>query len=171
MATTTPLNGWPVPTSTDYVADGAVAIEALGDAIDTSIGTGLLAWTTWTPVLQAGFSGGNGVWTARYAKVGKTVHLSAYFVFGSTTVKGAGMDVSLPFTAFNNAMQLNGSAYCVIAGNYYPIPFISSTTTLIKFKTIVTNGTYGIFNDVTASFPAAWATNDVLYFGLTYQAA
>jgi hypothetical protein len=38
MATTTPQFGWPVPTSTDYVADGAVAIEALGDAIDGRIG-------------------------------------------------------------------------------------------------------------------------------------
>jgi hypothetical protein len=38
MATTTPQFGFPVPTSTDYVADGAVAIEALGDAIDARFG-------------------------------------------------------------------------------------------------------------------------------------
>jgi len=37
MATTTPNYGWPVPTSTDYVKDGAVAIEALGDAIDATV--------------------------------------------------------------------------------------------------------------------------------------
>jgi hypothetical protein len=37
MATTTPNFGWPVPTSTDYVKDGAVAIEALGDAIDATV--------------------------------------------------------------------------------------------------------------------------------------
>jgi hypothetical protein len=37
MATTTPNFGWPVPTSTDLVKDGAVAIEALGDAIDASL--------------------------------------------------------------------------------------------------------------------------------------
>lgn len=37
MATTTPSFGWPVPTSTDLVKDGATAIEALGDAIDTSM--------------------------------------------------------------------------------------------------------------------------------------
>ena len=44
MATTTPNYGWPVPTSTDYVKDGATAIEALGDAIDATVfglGTGL----------------------------------------------------------------------------------------------------------------------------------
>jgi len=37
MATTTPNYGWPVPTSADYVAQGAVAIEALGDAIDATV--------------------------------------------------------------------------------------------------------------------------------------
>jgi hypothetical protein len=39
MATTTPNYGWPVPTSTDLVKDGATAIEALGDAIDTTLAT------------------------------------------------------------------------------------------------------------------------------------
>jgi hypothetical protein len=39
MATVTPTYSWPVPTSTDYVADGAVAIEALGDAVDATVGT------------------------------------------------------------------------------------------------------------------------------------
>lgn len=37
MATTTPNFGWPVPTSTDLVKDGATAIEGLGDAIDSSL--------------------------------------------------------------------------------------------------------------------------------------
>jgi hypothetical protein len=37
MATTTPNFGWQVPTSTDLVKDGAVAIETLGDSIDASL--------------------------------------------------------------------------------------------------------------------------------------
>jgi hypothetical protein len=37
MATTTPNYGWDVPTSTDYVKDGAVAIETLGDDIDATL--------------------------------------------------------------------------------------------------------------------------------------
>lgn len=37
MATSTPSFGWPVPTSTDLVKDGATAIESLGDAIDASL--------------------------------------------------------------------------------------------------------------------------------------
>jgi hypothetical protein len=41
MATTTPNYGWTVPTSTDYVADGAVAIETLGDSVDATLFTAL----------------------------------------------------------------------------------------------------------------------------------
>lgn len=37
MATTTPNYGWDVPTSSDYVKLGAVAIETLGDDIDASL--------------------------------------------------------------------------------------------------------------------------------------
>jgi hypothetical protein len=37
MATTTPNFGWPVPTSSDLVKNGATAIEALGDGIDASL--------------------------------------------------------------------------------------------------------------------------------------
>jgi len=52
MATTTPNYGWPVPTSTDLVKDGATAIEALGDAIDATVygltGSGLVLVSTTT---------------------------------------------------------------------------------------------------------------------------
>jgi hypothetical protein len=37
MATTTPNYGWDVPTSSDYVKQGAVAIETLGDDIDATL--------------------------------------------------------------------------------------------------------------------------------------
>jgi hypothetical protein len=37
MATTTPNFGWAVPTSSDLVKNGAVAIETLGDSIDASL--------------------------------------------------------------------------------------------------------------------------------------
>lgn len=41
MATTTPNYGWDVPTSSDYVKQGAVAIETLGDDIDSTLYTAL----------------------------------------------------------------------------------------------------------------------------------
>jgi len=170
MATTT-NNGWSTPDNTAYVKDGASAIRTLGSAIDTSVGTGLLSWQTYTPTLSFGWANGNGVWTARYVQIGKTVHVNAYFVIGSTTTKGAGLDISLPVTAANSAAQINSNAYCSIASNFYPIPAIAQSTTTVRLKTVVTSGTYGVFNDVSSTTPATWNTNDVIYFGLTYQAA
>ncbi len=41
MATTTPNYAWSVPTSTDYVKDGASAIETLGDSVDSTLYTAL----------------------------------------------------------------------------------------------------------------------------------
>jgi hypothetical protein len=38
MATTSPIYGWPEPTSTDFVKNGATAISAMGNAIDTTVG-------------------------------------------------------------------------------------------------------------------------------------
>lgn len=37
MATTSPHYGWPEPTSSDYVKNGATAIAAMGNAIDTTV--------------------------------------------------------------------------------------------------------------------------------------
>jgi len=37
MATTSPHYGWPEPTSTDFVKNGATAIADLGNAIDTTV--------------------------------------------------------------------------------------------------------------------------------------
>ena len=37
MATTSPNYGWPEPTSTDFVKNGATAITAMGNAIDSTV--------------------------------------------------------------------------------------------------------------------------------------
>jgi hypothetical protein len=71
MATTTPNYGWPVPTSTDYVKDGATAIEALGDAIDATVfglpigGLRFLTGATFTSATS--FSLPNNTFSADYA--------------------------------------------------------------------------------------------------------
>ena len=69
MATTTPNYGWPVPTSTDLVKDGATAIEALGDAIDATVfalptgGMSLISATSFSAVSSQSL---NNVFTSTY---------------------------------------------------------------------------------------------------------
>jgi hypothetical protein len=69
MATTTPNYGWPVPTSTDYVKDGATAIEALGDAIDATVfglPTGALTLINSTSFSAVASQSINNVFSATY---------------------------------------------------------------------------------------------------------
>ena len=98
MATTTPNNGWAVPTSTDYVKDGATAIETLGDAIDTSVGTGLLAWTNWTPTItpQSGTLTSTTINNARYVQLGKIVSIQLDFTITNNGTAAGSIFFSLP---------------------------------------------------------------------------
>jgi hypothetical protein len=91
MATTTPNFGWPVPTSTDLVKDGAVAIEALGDAIDATVfglgssGFTLVNNTDFTAQTSVNLSN---ILTATYSR---------YRVLVSAVTSGAGATVNLQF--------------------------------------------------------------------------
>ena len=170
MATTTPNNGWAVPTSTDYVKDGATAIETLGDAIDTSVGTGLLAWQSWAPTLSGGWANGNGVWVAKYAKIGKTVHVQGFFTLGTTTTKGANLNCSLPVTAASNAGQPM-TVFAIVAGAQAQLIGYLSNTTTFTIRAINVAGTYALPAAVSATVPAAWVTTDYFTFNFTYEAA
>ena len=89
MATTTPNYSWPVPTSTDLVKDGAVAIEALGDAIDATVfglpsaGISLISTTTMSAVASQSV---NDVFSATYDNY--LIHLG---LTGSTTNQDVSM--------------------------------------------------------------------------------
>ena len=171
MATTTTNNGWDIPQSSDYVKDGATAIANLGQDIDTSVGTGLLAWTTWAPTLSGGWANGNGVWTAKYAQVGKIVHVAASFEVGSSTTKGTILAVNLPVTGHADT-QINFIARATIAGVSTGLLYgLNSSTTNIQLRAVLANGTYLTTGNITATVPATWATGDIINMSFTYQGA
>ena len=174
MATTTPLNGWPVPTSTDYVKDGATSIEALGDAIDTSVGSGLLAWQSWAPTLSGGWLNGNGTWEAFYVKIGKIVHVDAAFTLGSTTTKGTGLTISLPVTAKRpgtNVRRTIGNVIGFIGSGFHAMTMLQNTTTSVTLYAINSATAYAQAANVTTVIPATWGTGDSIHFSFTYEAA
>lgn len=97
MATTTPNYGWDVPTSTDYVKDGAVAIETLGDDIDSSLfsitngkNMGFVPVSTTTFTSSASISVDN-VFTSAYENY--------MFIFSCSSVSGAGPAVNMKMRA------------------------------------------------------------------------
>jgi len=171
MAGTTTNNGWTYPTSTDYVYQGASAIQTLASGIDTSVGTGLLAWQSWSPAFSGGWANGNGTWTATYVKIGKTVHWRAFFVLGSTTTKGTSMLVSLPVTAAYVNSTVSSSCLLVTGSSRYAGVVIPNTTGTISVQTSVASATYTTANAITSTTPFTWATGDSVMLAGTYEAA
>ena len=167
MATTT-NNGWTTPNDSDPFRDGASAIRTLGNNIDTSVGTGLLAWTSWAPTLSGGWANGNGTWSAYYAQIGKTVHVQMQFTIGSTTTKGTGLTCTLPVTAKRANRQPNNPMARIASGIYNLMAEFASTTT---FTTYYDTGTNGAAGTITSTTPATWATNDTIQYSFTYEAA
>jgi hypothetical protein len=176
MATTTPLNGWPVPTSTDYVKDGATSIEALGDAIDTSVGTGLLAWTAYTPTIT-GVTLGNATTTFVYAKLGKIVHVKGLCILGSTSTMTGPLEVSIPFgwSGYNTVGQQPVGTASFYNGSVYNYGFLVSLNDASEFRVQVSNaaGTYMAGTDISSTVPFAWSSPAGKFFAcqFTYEAA
>jgi hypothetical protein len=91
MATTTPNYGWPVPTSTDYVKDGATAIEALGDAIDATVfglGSGALALVKSQVI-------GTAVSTVAVTAAFSSTYRNYKIIINGGTISGAGNPVNI----------------------------------------------------------------------------
>lgn len=172
MAGTTTNNGWTYPTSTDYVYLGAQAIQTLATGIDTSVGTGLVAWQSWSPTLSGGWANGNGTWTAKYVQIGKTVIATGYFVVGSTTTKGTGMNISLPVTAATTTL-INGIAYAGTSASsgFSTMHVFPASTTAITCFAQNAAGTYLASGSVSSTAPITWATSSVIAFTVIYQAA
>lgn len=92
MATTTPNYGWPVPTSTDFVKDGATAIEALGDAIDATV----FGLPPAGKILQV-------------VSTTKTDTFSASIASGAISGDVTGLTVAITPTSTSNKVLLSGS--------------------------------------------------------------
>ena len=180
MATVTPINSWPVPVSTDLVKDGAVAIESLGDAIDASVGSGLLAWVAYTPVLggtgwSLGSTGSAAV--GYYCKIGKTVHFTVRLVFGTVGATFGAANrptVTLPVTASTaqgNVDFVTNIAYFDSSATLRYLGSCDFTTTNVDLFCWNSAGTYLASAAVVAAAPFTWAASDVIFISGTYEAA
>ena len=175
MATTT-NNGWETPDDTDLVKDGALAMRTLGNAIDTSTGTGLLAWTTYAPTLSGtGWVKGSGTITGRYAQLGKMVMVEIMYTFSTAGGGAAGSavpTVSLPVNA-NTTISPNPAQVTILdtsAGTTY-IGQGSLSSTGVTANVGVSSGAYTSLTGLAAGVPMVWATGDEIRWSLTYEAA
>jgi hypothetical protein len=176
MAGTTTNNGWDYPTSTDYVKDGATAIQTLADDIDTSVGTGLLTWTSYTPTLAGtGWAVGAGSVSGYYSKLGKNINFQIRVVFGAGATFGAGRPtLTLPVTARSvsgNIDFVTDIAYLDDSATLRYQGTCDMTTTTVDLFVWNSAGTYVVASGLTSTVPMTWAANDVIYVSGTYEAA
>lgn len=174
MATTT-NNGWETPDDTDLVKDGALAMRTLGNAIDTSVGEGLLAWKSYAPSLANGWANGNGTWNAAYLQIGKMVFVRGRFTFGSTTTKSANqLRITLPVSANTNSFfsSAGGLNFATAGGGTTNLTWCSvGGADYVIMNALVASGTYLLRQSLTSTVPATWTTGDSIDFNITYEAA
>jgi hypothetical protein len=174
MATTTPNYGWPVPTSTDLVKDGATAIEALGDAVDATVfGLGVSgAWTSYTPTFT-NLTVGNGTINAKYKQIGKTVVVRFAFTMGSTSSMGTNPNFTFPVAASSYlANAALGDMYIEdngVAGYMGRFKWIAGP--LCAMELYGAGATYLNFGSITSSVPFTWGTGDYIAGQFYYEAA
>jgi hypothetical protein len=127
------------------------------------------AWQTWAPTLSGGWLNGNGVWTARYNQIGKTVNFLAIFIVGSTTTKGAGIAVSLPVTAQSSSGFMANAYFTQGVTRITAFPLANATSCVLGVSVATTS--YSSYGAASATVPFTWATGDGIYFFGTYEAA
>ncbi len=159
-------------TANDTPARLAVGANNTVLIADSAEATGLKwggGWTTWTPTLS-NLTLGNGTLDARYQQIGKTVTLYFGFTLGSTSSVGSDPQFSLPITPKYTAnWMVPGKIEDSGTGDFqgYGVIFDSRC----YMRVLVTSGTYGSANNITATVPMTWATNDKLTWTFTYEAA
>lgn len=172
MAGTTLNNAWPYPTDTDYVYLGAQAIEALADGIDTSTGTGLLAWTSYTPTFT-NFVLGNGTITlAKFKQLGKLVFVKVLVTLGSTSTVSGRIGFTLPVTATaDNTDRTIGTAN-LLAGAASGVGFVTlGSATRADLYAQLASGTYVTSTNISSTIPGTWASASTWSTSFTYEAA
>lgn len=144
MATTTPNYGWDVPTSTDYVAQGAVAIETLGDDIDASLfsitngkNVGLVLLNS-TPMSSASAVQINNVFSSTYAsyrivldiKANTSSQVYAQLSSGGTPVGGSNYTYASRYWDTGGGA---GSAENSSAAAYFTLGYDATPGSIITF--------------------------------------
>ena len=159
------------------IADNTIfdaEISSTADIAQSKI-AGMGAWTSFTPTLSGGWSNGNGTWDAKYALIGKTMHISAKFVLGSGTGKGTTMDVSIPsgFTLkdYTRVGGFAGLARIAVYSSSVKLSLMyqGSSSTTVEIMDIGTSASYAGSNAITNTLPAAWATGDYIVLNFTVE--
>lgn len=136
------------------------------------------AWETWSPT-YSNLTIGNGIVTAKFKRIGKTVHFRFLFQLGTTSSVGTTPTISLPFTAASGysagaiAENANiGVSKFLDSGNanFFGYTYMSTNTTFSP-QGVGTSATYATAAGLNASIPFTWGTGDAMFITGTYEMA
>lgn len=137
------------------------------------------AWATWSPT-WTNITLGNGVVTAKYTQVGKTVKFKLKLVWGTTTSQTAvDPQFTLPTTSTTDGQNylpvgIAGANDTSASTNYmFTLGYFGSTKVVFNYAAY--NGAAGglagtTIGGVTATVPATWATGDTWWAQGEYEA-
>lgn len=168
--------GYTYPQSTDHNRLWE-HFQELANDINTDVDTIFTAGTSYTPVFTTGSGtpslGTGGIARGRYKKIGRTVHLNVYALFGTSPNFGTGgFFLSAPFAAATvTDMTWNGSAYfrdlsAGGSGHFSGYCRIDSAASVVQFY-----GGGSSVAQVSSANPFAWAAGDFIRGSLTYESA
>jgi len=166
---TTPTYSWPYPESSDYVADGATAIENLADAIDTTV-AGLGEWVSFTPSWN-NFTIGNGSEIWYYSVVNEMLFISGRTTWGSTTSLSGALQMEIPYgTGIMNLSQPVGSANYNQSGGSNYVGFVTTAGgTTLGFREFNVSGSLIEQANIFAGSPFTWGTDDQIRATMTLR--
>ncbi len=131
--------------------------------------------TDWTPS-YTNFTPGNGTVMARFAKSGLVVAQFQIEFGTTTTVDGSNPTVSLPLTAADNfadltRTNLSGGIADESGGSTFPLVVRLETTTSMSASVLRADATYLSLNNITATVPFTWGTDDIWFLQAIYEPA
>jgi len=121
-------------------------------------------WTAYTPTIT-GLTLGNGTVTARYQRIGNTVHLHISIDIGSTTTMGSAA-IALPFATLS---EVGGVATLIRVGGSRQLGQARvNGSTVIVYAVVPSTG-----NNVSldATTPFTWTADSFILVDATYEAA
>lgn len=128
----------------------------------------MTAWSAYTPTLGGGWVLGNGSLAGAYFQIGKLVFFNILYQVGSTDTKSGVLSFLLPTPAKSVFSMPVGVAFLADDSSSARA---SRTAASVGGNTIRIRGGTSTADDVSATVPWTWATNDTIEVNGNYEAA
>jgi hypothetical protein len=137
--------------------------------MDTAIGAN--GWTAYTPTLLGFTLGTGGTMTARYTKIGKTVHGYVRVTLGTGfTITDLAFSLPLAKQATTTYVQASWTLTDTGSGDFTAIPRFETANVVAAYIMRASNPWVDP-QTVTATTPFTWASGDFINVAFTYECA